>query len=111
MHWAPSATWADLQDLLIDVLHFIGHGDFDPGHGEGVLALVREDGRANLVAAHRMTDLLHQARPMPRLVVLNSCSVARRPGNLPNYSSTAVPVGSCQFQVCDGAPSGSHPHR
>ena len=34
MHWAPGATWADLQDLLLDgewhVLHFIGHGDFDP---------------------------------------------------------------------------------
>jgi hypothetical protein len=26
------------------------------------------------VAAHRLVDLLHQARPMPRLVVLNSCS-------------------------------------
>ena len=44
VHWAPSATWADLQDLLLDgewhVLHFIGHGDFDPGRDEGVLALV-----------------------------------------------------------------------
>ena len=78
--WAPSANWADLQDLLLDgqwhVLHFIGHGDFDPGRDEGVLALVREDGRADLVAAHRLTDLLRQARPMPRLVVLNSCSGA-----------------------------------
>ena len=76
LHWAPSATWADLQDLLLDgewhVLHFIGHGDFDPGRDEGVLALTREDGRADLVAAHRLTDLLHQARPMPRLAVLNS---------------------------------------
>ena len=54
LHWAPSATWADLQDLLLDgewhVLHFIGHGDFDPGRDEGVLALTREDGRADLVA-------------------------------------------------------------
>ena len=80
LHWAPSATWADLQDLLLDgewhVLHFIGHGDFDPGRDEGVLALTREDGRAHLVAAHRLVDLLRQARPMPRLVVLNSCSGA-----------------------------------
>ena len=80
VYWAPSATWADLQDLLLDgewhVLHFIGHGDFDPGRDEGVLALTREDGRADLVAAHRLVDLLRQARPMPRLVVLNSCSGA-----------------------------------
>ena len=49
VHWAPSATWADLQDLLLEgewhVLHFIGHGDFDPAQDEGMLALVREDGR------------------------------------------------------------------
>ena len=80
VHWAPGATWADLQDLLLErewhVLHFIGHGDFDPDRDEGVLALVREDGRADLVAAHRLVDLLRQARPMPRLVVLNSCAGA-----------------------------------
>jgi len=80
LHWAASATWADLQELLLEgewhVLHFIGHGDFDAERDEGVLALVREDGRADLVAAHRLVDLLRQARPMPRLVVLNSCSGA-----------------------------------
>jgi hypothetical protein len=59
-----------LQDSLLDgqwhVLHFIGYGDFDPAQDEGVLALVREDGRADLVAAHRLVDLLRQVRPMPR---------------------------------------------
>src|SRR5271166_4941467 len=59
-----------LQDSLLDgqwhVLHFIGYGDFDPAQDEGVLALVREDGRADLAAAHRLVDLLRQARPMPR---------------------------------------------
>src|SRR5690348_9148051 len=68
LHWAPTAAWADLQDLLQEgewhVLHFIGHGDFDPGRDEGVLALTREDGRADLVAAHRLVDQLRQARPM-----------------------------------------------
>lgn len=62
------------------MLHFIGHGDFDPGRDKGVLALTREDGRADLVAAHRLTDLLRQVRPMPRLVVLNSCSGAAAGG-------------------------------
>ena len=91
--WAPSATWADLQDMLLDgqwhVQHFVGHGDFDPGRDEGVLALTREDGRTDLVAAHRMVDLLRQARPMPRLVVLNSCSgAAAGTGDL--FSGTAA---------------------
>lgn len=41
-----------------------------------MLALVREDKRADVVEASRFADLLRQARPMPRLVVLNSCSGA-----------------------------------
>ena len=114
LHWAPSATWADLQDLLLDgewhVLHFIGHGDFDPGRDEGVLALVREDGRADLVAAHRLTDLLRQARPMPRLVVLNSCSGAAA-GVSDLFSGTAAAlvrggvsaVAAMQYEISDPA--------
>ena len=78
--WAPSAAWADLQDMLLGgvwhVVHFIGHGDFDPGRDEGILALTREDGRVDLVEASRLVDLLRQARPMPRLVLLNSCAGA-----------------------------------
>ena len=112
--WAPSATWADLQDLLLDgewhVLHFIGHGDFDPGRDEGVLALTREDGRADLVAAHRLVDLLRQARPMPRLVVLNSCSGAAA-GISDLFSGTAAAlvrggvsaVAAMQYEISDPA--------
>ena len=114
LHWAPSATWADLQDLLLDgewhVLHFIGHGDFDPGREEGVLALEDEDGRANLVAAHRLVDLLRQARPMPRLVVLNSCSGAAA-GASDLFSGTAAAlvrggvsaVAAMQYEISDPA--------
>jgi hypothetical protein len=114
LHWAPSATWADLQDLLLDeewhVLHFIGHGDFDPDRDEGVLALEREDGRANLVAAHRLVDLLRQARPMPRLVVLNSCSGAAA-GTTDLFSGTAAAlvrggvsaVAAMQYEISDAA--------
>ena len=114
LHWAPSATWADLQDLLLDgewhVLHFIGHGDFDPGRDEGVLALVREDERADLVGAHRLADLLRQARPMPRLVVLNSCSGAAA-GASDLFSGTAAAlvragvsaVAAMQYEISDSA--------
>ena len=114
VRWAPTATWADLQDLLLDdewhVLHFIGHGDFDPHRDEGVLALEREDGRADLVAAHRLVDLLRQARPMPRLVVLNSCSGAAA-GTADLFSGTAAAlvrggvsaVAAMQYEISDPA--------
>jgi CHAT domain len=114
LHWAPSATWADLQDQLLDdewhVLHFVGHGDFDPDRDEGVLALVAEDGRADLIAAHRLVDLLRQARPMPRLVVLNSCS-GGVPGVRDLFSGTAAAlvrggvsaVAAMQYEISDSA--------
>jgi WD40 repeat protein len=112
--WAPGATWADLQDVLLGgrwhVVHFIGHGDFDPGQDEGVLALTGEDGRADLVEASRLVDLLRQARPVPRLVVLNSCSGAAV-GVTDLFSGTAAAlvrggvsaVAAMQYEISDPA--------
>ncbi len=114
VHWAPDATWAGLQDVLMDgewhVLHYIGHGSFDPDRDEGVLALEREDGRADLVGAHRLVDLLRQARPMPRLVVLNSCYGAAA-GTIDLFSGTAAAlvrggisaVAAMQYKISDDA--------
>jgi WD40 repeat protein len=114
LSWAPTATWDGLHETLLSgpwhVLHFIGHGDFDPDRDEGVLALTGDDGRANLVEASRFASLLRQARPMPRLVVLNSCSgAATGPGDL--FSGTAAAlarsgvaaVTAMQYSVSDAA--------
>jgi len=114
VHWAQDATWAELQDLLLSqewhVVHFIGHGDFDFDRDEGVLALVGEDGRRDLVEANRLVDLLRQARPMPRLVVLNSCSGAVT-GAQDLFSGTAAAlvrggvsaVAAMQYEISDSA--------
>jgi serine/threonine protein phosphatase PrpC len=114
LHWAASATWADLQDALLEqewhVVHFIGHGGFDVAEDQGVLALSSEDGRAELVQAHRFADLLRQARPMPRLVVLNSCSGAATGGN-DLFAGTAAAlvrggvsaVVAMQYEISDNA--------
>jgi WD40 repeat protein len=111
--WAP-ATWAGLQETLLagpwHVLHFIGHGDFDARRDEGVLALTAADGRPDIVEASRLADLLRQARPMPRLVVLNSCSGATASaGDL--FSGTAAAlarsgvaaVTAMQYAISDPA--------
>ena len=90
---APSAVWANLQETLLDgpwhVVHFVGHGKFEPDLGEGALALVQRDGSADWVGASRIVDLLRRARPVPRLVVLNSCSGATV-GTNDLFSSTAA---------------------
>lgn len=75
--WLDRATWPALQDALLSdswhVVHFIGHGDYDVERDEGVLALEDDAGRLHRVAADHFVDLLREARPMPRLVLLNAC--------------------------------------
>jgi len=114
VHWAPSATWADLQDLLLrgpwHVVHFIGHGDFDAAKDEGVLALVAENGQADLVEASRLVDLLRQTHPMPRLIVLNACAgAAAGVGDLFSGTAAALVRGgvsaviAMQYEISDPA--------
>ena len=112
--WAPSAAWADLQDILLGgqwhVVHYIGHGAYDPERDQGVLALVGVDGGAEPVEANRLVDLLRQAQPVPQLVVLNSCSGAAG-GNSDLFSGTAAAlvrggasaVAAMQYEVSDRA--------
>jgi len=57
------------------VLHFIGHGDFDPDADEAHLAFEQEDGSEDLVDGETLTDILHNHESL-RLVVLNSCEAA-----------------------------------
>lgn len=75
--WLDDVTWGGVQTRLLTerwhVLHFIGHGGFDEQSDEGLIALVGRDGRADFVTATSLADLLNEADPRPRLVVLNSC--------------------------------------
>jgi WD40 repeat protein len=112
--WVPHATWDKVHAQLLagewHVLHFVGHGDYVPGSDEGVLALVGTDGRTDLVEASRLSDLLSEAQPAPRLVVLNSCSSGKA-GARDLFSGTAAAlvhsgisaVAAMQFTVSDNA--------
>ena len=112
--WAPDASWSSIHDLLLDgtwhIVHFIGHGDFDSVKDEGVFALEGPDGRADLVEASRLTDLLSEADPTPQLVVLNSCSSGQE-GARDLFSGTAAAlvhggisaVAAMQFSISDDA--------
>lgn len=112
--WVPEATWEGVHaQLLADewhVLHFVGHGDYDARTDEGVLALVGADGRADLVDARRLADLLGEAQPTPQLVVLNSCSSGAAGVN-DLFSGTAATLAHCgisavaamQFSISDAA--------
>lgn len=111
--WASGGTWQSLQDMLLSgqwhVLHFIGHGGVD--RGTGVLALEDEHtGQASLVSSARFARLLHACRPVPRLVVLNSCQSGEAAADDLLSSTAAALVHSgisavvaMQFAVSDPA--------
>ena len=112
--WMHQASWEAIHSKLLGgewhVLHFIGHGDYDVDADEGVLYLVGADGRAKEVEASRLTDLLGEARPPLRLVVLNSCSSGES-GSQDLFSGTAAVlahngidgVAAMQYSITDTA--------
>ena len=114
LQWLDEVSWDGLHDKLLErawhVLHFIGHGTYDTDTDEGVLAFVGRDGRADYVSASALADLLDEAEPTPRLVVLNSCqSGAGSATDL--FSGTAAAlahsgiraVAAMQFSISDSA--------
>ena len=114
LHWVQQATWESLHDELLsgtwDVLHFIGHGEYDAGSDQAMIILVDADGGPNLVAADRLADLVNEKSTAPRLVVLNSCESGRT-GTRDLFSSAAASfirrgtsaVAAMQFSISDAA--------
>jgi formylglycine-generating enzyme required for sulfatase activity len=74
------ATLAQLQAQLrqaeFHILHFIGHGIFDPQRNQGGLLFVDEQGAGDLVRADQLATLLRD-HPALRLAFLNACEGAR----------------------------------
>lgn len=71
-----------LQENIYHVLHFIGHGTFDAGRGGGMVLLQDADGEEDAIGAQELNVLLN-AHPEIRLVVLNVCQGARGGGSDP----------------------------
>lgn len=59
------------------LVHFMGHGEFDPGRGQGSLALSHPAGGTDWVDDRRLATLLTQDGTGPRAVVLHSCEGGR----------------------------------
>ena len=112
--WLDDASWHGVHGKLLErqwhVLHFVGHGGYDDETDEGLLVLVGSDGRADYVPASRLADLLDEAEPTPRLVVLNSCESGAT-SHTDLFSGTAAAlvrsgihaVAAMQFAITDTA--------
>ena len=106
-------TWGKLMDALLpnrtNILHFIGHGDFDETNNEGVLIMADEDGKTLRVDSERLRVLV-QGRSRLALILLNSC-LGTLGGDAQPFSSVAaglvksgIPaVIAMQFEISDDA--------
>lgn len=80
------ATWTNLQGYLrqttVHILHFVGHGMYDPATENGGLIFEDEDDFLQLVSARKLAHLLHN-HPALRLAVLNACEGAATSAQTP----------------------------
>ncbi|MCH9647605.1 MAG: CHAT domain-containing protein [Deltaproteobacteria bacterium] len=105
------ATAASIRSALVEggfhALHFMGHGDFDPASGEGVLYFENESGRAEPTSGRALATKLKDF-PDLRMVVLNACNTARhsqRRGQSPfSGVATALVLGGLPAVVAMQAP-------
>lgn len=64
-----------LDSRPFHVLHYMGHGSFDPVSGEGGLLLRGPDGKRELVTGRHLATKMKDVSSL-RLVVLNACETA-----------------------------------
>lgn len=77
LRFCENATLDNLRDELErtpEVLHYIGHGHFDPQSKEAFLDLANVNNKPDPVDAETLGNLLHESSV--KLVVLNSCEGA-----------------------------------
>jgi hypothetical protein len=111
--WLEGQGWRDLQRAMRQgpwhIYHFVGHGGFDEQTDEGLIALVGEEGKADLLTATQVGRLLANHASL-RLVLLNACEGATG-SSQDIFSSTAsiivrrgIPaVIAMQYEITDRA--------
>lgn len=70
---------AKLRSRPFHVLHFMGHGAWNPSTGEGSLLLETADHNRDLVGGSLLADAI-KGTTVPVLAVLNACDTARAAG-------------------------------
>ena len=79
------------------ILHFVGHGQFDKDHREGMLMFEDQEGNSEPITAQALGVLVHDASSL-RLAVLNSCEGALA-------DSTDMLSGTAQTLIQQGIPA------
>lgn len=95
---------SDLFDSISDrqpqIVHFMGHGTFDQGTGEGALMIENAENRAEALPASTFAQFFSD-KPMPRLVILTACYSAEMGGD-PDFGPFA---GVAASLIAHGLPA------
>ncbi len=89
-----------LDEADYHVLHYMGHGGFDPKQGVGALAMEKEDGKKDLLDGRTLGIMLHDETSI-RLVFLNACDT----GKLGNLAGQDPFAGVATALVMAGVPA------
>ncbi len=92
-----SSLMKKLDKEQYHILHFVGHGQYDKDHDEGVLLFEDEEGNAEPITSQALGVLVHDEASL-RLVVLNSCEGAIS-------DSTDMLSGTAQNLIQQGVPA------
>jgi hypothetical protein len=91
------------------IFHFVGHGHFHAGWGDGVLVMEDDEHRPYEVTGEELGGLLNEY-DQPRLAVLNACEGARSGTNDPfaGVAQSMIQQGlpavvAMQFEITDNA--------
>jgi len=98
-----------IRDDRFHVLHFMGHGAYDPNTGTGALVLEDDNGNQDMLDAETFGTWLQDA-PRMRLAFLNACDTAKTDGDAPfaGVANRLVMAGlpaviAMQFPISDEA--------
>ncbi len=86
-----------LQRHEYHILHFLGHGAFDPASNNGLLMFQAEDGQARAISGQAFSTIL-EGHDQLRLVLLNACQGAETSEQYPY-------AGVAQRLVREGVPA------
>lgn len=75
-HASTGAVREALSQDTYNIVHFMGHGTFDPGTGEGMLVFEGPNGAPEPVSGRAVATKLKDLRSLG-VVVLNACDTAR----------------------------------
>lgn len=109
--WVGVPTLSALHEKLSEgkyhIFHFIGHGDFDETHDDGVLLFEGHSGRIQRVTGEELSTVLADHRTL-RLAVINACEGARVATDAGGIASSMMAYGlpaviAMQFEISDEA--------